>query len=162
MRFGILGDAKIAREKLCPAIVWAGHDITHIGRRDPSQGVDDIWGDARPVSYEALLAHPDIDAIYNPLPNHLHVEMRSRSRFRKPNLTGWNRQSPARICMFMTASWCAITRNGSGCDPLMSADVRSFRPILPIRRNQRAMCAILQSMAAARYGISGVTACSPA
>ena len=79
MRFGILGDAKIAREKLCPAIVAAGHEITHIGRRDPSRGVDDIWGDARPVSYEALLAHPDIDAIYNPLPNHLHVEMTIRA-----------------------------------------------------------------------------------
>ena len=35
MRFGILGDAKIAREKLRPAIAAAGHQVTHIGRRDP-------------------------------------------------------------------------------------------------------------------------------
>lgn len=75
MRFGILGDAKIAREKLRPAIVAAGHEITHIGRRNPLRGADAIWGEAKVVSYENLLANPDIDAIYNPLPNHLHVAM---------------------------------------------------------------------------------------
>lgn len=75
MRFGILGDAKIAREKLRPAIEAAGHKITHIGRRDPSQGADDIWGDVTTLTYDELFAHPDIDAIYNPLPNHLHVPM---------------------------------------------------------------------------------------
>lgn len=75
MRFGILGDAKIAREKLHPAIVAAGHKTTHIGRRDPLLGADAIWGEAKVVSYENLLANLDIDAIYNPLPNHLHVAM---------------------------------------------------------------------------------------
>ena len=75
MRFGILGDAKIAREKLRPAIAAAGHQVTHIGRRDPSQGAHDLWGDVAVISYDDLLTHPDIDAIYNPLPNHLHVEM---------------------------------------------------------------------------------------
>ena len=75
MRFGILGDAKIAREKLHPAIVSAGHKVTHIGRRNPLLGADAIWGEAKVVSYENLLANPDIDAIYNPLPNHLHVTM---------------------------------------------------------------------------------------
>ena len=29
MKFGILGDAKISREKLIPAIQTAGHEITH-------------------------------------------------------------------------------------------------------------------------------------
>ena len=38
MRFGILGDAKIARNRLRPAILSAGHVITAIGRRDPSKG----------------------------------------------------------------------------------------------------------------------------
>lgn len=75
MRFGILGDAKIAREKLRPAIAAAGHQVTHIGRRDPSQGAHDLWGDVAVIGYDDLLTHPDIDAIYNPLPNHLHVEM---------------------------------------------------------------------------------------
>ena len=73
MRFGVLGDAKIAREKLLPAIHAAGHAVTHVGRRDPGVGVDPVWGDVGVCDYETLIAHPDVDAIYNPLPNHLHV-----------------------------------------------------------------------------------------
>ena len=34
MRFGVLGDAKIAREKLLPAIRAAGREVTHVARRD--------------------------------------------------------------------------------------------------------------------------------
>jgi hypothetical protein len=34
MRFGILGEAKIAREWLVPAIIEAGHEVTHLGRRE--------------------------------------------------------------------------------------------------------------------------------
>ena len=75
MKFGVLGDAKIAREKLLPAIRAAGHEVTHLGRRDPSGGADPVWGDVRVSTYEAMLADPDIDAVYNPLPNHLHVPM---------------------------------------------------------------------------------------
>ena len=74
MRFGILGDAKIAREKIQPAIISAGHQITHIGRRAPLDGCNPIWGDISVVSYDELLTSPDVDAIYNPLPNHLHAE----------------------------------------------------------------------------------------
>ena len=73
MRFGILGDAKIAREKLRPAILAAGHDITTIGRRDPDAGCDAIWGDVAVKTYEALLEDDGVDAIYIALPNHLHV-----------------------------------------------------------------------------------------
>ena len=79
MRFGILGDAKIGREKLLPAIRAAGHEVTHIGRRDASGGADPVWGDVMVCSYDELLASPDVDAIYNPLPNHLHVPMAIRA-----------------------------------------------------------------------------------
>ena len=79
MRFGILGDAKIAREKLLPAIRAAGHEVTHIGRRDASGGADPVWGDVTVCSFDELLASPDVDAIYNPLPNHLHVPMAIRA-----------------------------------------------------------------------------------
>ena len=32
MKFGILGEAKIAREHVVPAILAAGHEVTHVGR----------------------------------------------------------------------------------------------------------------------------------
>ena len=79
MRFGVLGDAKIAREKLLPVIRKAGHEVTHIGRRDASAGADPVWGEVTVCSYDELLATPDIDAIYNPLPNHLHASMAVRA-----------------------------------------------------------------------------------
>ena len=74
MRFGILGDAKIAREKLVPALRRAGCDIVHLGRRDELASVsDDIWQGVKTGSYEDVLADPKVEAVYIPLPNHLHV-----------------------------------------------------------------------------------------
>ena len=74
MKFGILGEAKIAREHVVPAILAAGHEVTHVGRRNPGQvPLPSIYNDAIETDYDALLSDPSIDAIYNPLPNHLHV-----------------------------------------------------------------------------------------
>ena len=74
MKFGILGEAKIAREYVVPAILAAGHEVTHVGRRNPGQvPLPSIYKDAIETDYDALLSEPSIDAIYNPLPNHLHV-----------------------------------------------------------------------------------------
>ncbi len=74
MKFGILGEAKIARNYLAPAILEAGHEITHIGRRNLTQKkLPEIYQDAVETSYDDLLSEPSIDAIYIPLPNHLHV-----------------------------------------------------------------------------------------
>ncbi|NCF48193.1 MAG: Gfo/Idh/MocA family oxidoreductase [Bacteroidetes bacterium] len=74
MKFGILGDAKISRNQVIPAIRAAGHDLIQLGRRDPSvPSTDPIYTDVLQTDYAAVLANPDIDIIYNPLPNHLHV-----------------------------------------------------------------------------------------
>tara|TARA_B100000963_G_scaffold134435_1_gene116923 strand:+ start:2354 stop:3304 length:951 start_codon:yes stop_codon:yes gene_type:complete len=74
LRFGILGDAKIAREKLVPALRKAGCDIVHLGKRDELASVsNDIWKGVKTGSYEDVLADPKVEAVYIPLPNHLHV-----------------------------------------------------------------------------------------
>jgi predicted dehydrogenase len=77
LRFGVLGAARIATAKVIPAMQTCGHcEIAAIASRDASRartaagelGIPRHYG-----SYEALLADPEIDAIYNPLPNNLHV-----------------------------------------------------------------------------------------
>ena len=74
MKFGILGEAKIAREHVVPAILAAGHEVTHVGKRNPGQKpLPSVYKDAIETDYESLLSEPSIDAIYIPLPNHLHV-----------------------------------------------------------------------------------------
>ncbi len=78
VRWGILSAAKIAREYVAPGI----HDsargvIAAIASRTPGKAetLAAPYGDVRIHSdYDALLADPEIDAIYIPLPNGDHVE----------------------------------------------------------------------------------------
>ncbi len=77
VRFGVLSTAKIGTEKVIPAMQAGKHSaVTAIA----SRSLESAQAAARPLgigkaygSYEALLADPEIDAVYNPLPNHLHV-----------------------------------------------------------------------------------------
>ncbi len=77
VRWGVLGAAKIGLQKVIPAMrkgEWS--EIVAIASRDLAKaenaacdlGIPKAYG-----SYEELLADPEIEAIYNPLPNHLHV-----------------------------------------------------------------------------------------
>ncbi|HXN21402.1 MAG TPA: Gfo/Idh/MocA family oxidoreductase [Candidatus Dormibacteraeota bacterium] len=77
VRWGVLGVAKIAVTKVIPGMQkgeWS--EIAAIASRDRRKaeqaartlGIPKAYG-----SYEELLADPEIEAIYNPLPNHLHV-----------------------------------------------------------------------------------------
>ncbi len=79
LRWGILSTAKIGREKVIPGIMGSpSSEVVAIASRDKARaakvaadlGIPRSYG-----SYEELLADPDVDAIYNPLPNHLHVEL---------------------------------------------------------------------------------------
>jgi predicted dehydrogenase len=77
VRWGILGVAKIAIEKIIPAI-QAGQtgQVVAIASRslDKAQAAAARFQIPRAYgSYEALLADAEVDAVYNPLPNHLHV-----------------------------------------------------------------------------------------
>lgn len=78
LRWGILSTAKIATVKVIPGMLKSSLFKVHaIASRDLASarseaarlGISKAYG-----SYEELLADPEIDIIYNPLPNHLHVE----------------------------------------------------------------------------------------
>ncbi|MFO1072929.1 MAG: Gfo/Idh/MocA family oxidoreductase [Geminicoccaceae bacterium] len=77
LRFGVLGAAKIAREKVIPPLQRSQRcEVVALGSRDLARGreVAHKLGIARVHgSYEALLADPEVEAVYIPLPNHLHV-----------------------------------------------------------------------------------------
>ena len=82
MRWGILGAARINRS-LIPAIRAArGCSLEAVASRDPDRAAAYAaeWQIPRAVgSYEALLADAGIDAVYIPLPNHLHAEWTIRA-----------------------------------------------------------------------------------
>lgn len=77
VRFGVLSTANIGTAKVLPAMQRGEFcEVAAIASRDEATareaagalGIGIAYG-----SYEALLADPTIEAIYNPLPNHLHV-----------------------------------------------------------------------------------------
>ena len=77
VRWGILSTAEIGMQKVIPAMQQGQYcDMVAIASRDVEKaqaaarqlGIPKAYG-----SYEGLLADPDIDAVYIPLPNHLHV-----------------------------------------------------------------------------------------
>jgi len=77
VRWGVLGVAKIATDKVIPAMQRGQFsEVVAIASRDASRareaagklGLHTAHG-----SYEGLIDDPGVDAIYNPLPNHLHV-----------------------------------------------------------------------------------------
>ena len=82
IRWGILSTANIGLKKVTPAIMKSPlSEVAAVASRDLGKAEAYIaqlglTGKARAYgSYEELFADPTIDAIYNPLPNHLHVPM---------------------------------------------------------------------------------------
>jgi predicted dehydrogenase len=77
VKWGVIGVAKIATEKVIPAMQRGEvSEIAGIASRDlgRAQAAAKTLGIARAYgSYEELLADPEIEAIYNPLPNEEHV-----------------------------------------------------------------------------------------
>jgi xylose dehydrogenase (NAD/NADP) len=92
LRIGVLSAANIARKVVIPAIVQAeGVELAAIGS-ESSRGADffaetevvtragrPLREVARLCSYLELLADPEVDAVYIPLPNHLHAEWSMRA-----------------------------------------------------------------------------------
>jgi predicted dehydrogenase len=83
VRWGVLGVASIAARKVIPGMQkgqWS--EIAAIASRDREKGnrAAGELGIAKAYgSYEELLADPEIEAVYNPLPNHLHVPWSMRA-----------------------------------------------------------------------------------
>ena len=99
MQWGILGAARINRS-IIPALRAAeGHTLEAIASRDADKAAAAAaeWGIPRSVaSYEAMLAYPEIDAVYIPLPNHLHVEWTLHA------------SRPASTCCARSRSRCSV------------------------------------------------------
>jgi predicted dehydrogenase len=79
LRWGIISTADIGVKKVIPGIQRSPHsEVVAIGSRDLKRahaaaeklGIAKAYG-----SYDELLADPNVEAVYNPLPNHLHVPL---------------------------------------------------------------------------------------
>src|ERR1700739_3932248 len=77
LRWGVLSTANIALKKVIPGMqlgqfscvtAIASRNLDKARKAASALGIPTAYG-----SYEELLADPNIDAIYNPLPNDLHV-----------------------------------------------------------------------------------------
>jgi predicted dehydrogenase len=77
VRWGVLSTAKIGRKQVIPAtqvselgtvVAIASRDLARAKATAAELGIEKAYG-----SYQELLADRNVDAVYNPLPNHLHV-----------------------------------------------------------------------------------------
>jgi len=83
VRWGVLGAGNFAQKVSLPGmkrgplteiVALASRDITKAQAAAEALGIPRAYG-----SYEELLADPDIEVVYNPLPNHMHVEWSARA-----------------------------------------------------------------------------------
>src|SRR3989304_1059384 len=83
IRWGVLSTARIGREKVIPAIqrsqlgvvtAIASRDLARAKAAASELGIEKPYG-----SYQELLSDRNVDAVYIPLPNHLHVRWSMRA-----------------------------------------------------------------------------------
>ncbi|HEY3313223.1 MAG TPA: Gfo/Idh/MocA family oxidoreductase [Anaerolineales bacterium] len=77
LRWGLLSTANINRALITPLRASARNRLTAVASRsqDSAEAYARKWNIEQAFgSYDAMLASPDIDVIYNPLPNHMHIE----------------------------------------------------------------------------------------
>ncbi len=83
IRWGILGNARIARDWVLPALKLSRNgEVVALASRDVAKAAEICNRFAIPAlhdDYAALLAAPEVDAVYVPLPNTLHVEWTRRA-----------------------------------------------------------------------------------
>ncbi len=83
MKWGIISTAKIGMEKVIPGILKSdSEEVVAIGSRNlesakeaaTSLNIPKFYG-----SYEDVINDPEVEIIYNPLPNHMHVEWTAKA-----------------------------------------------------------------------------------
>lgn len=78
VRWGILSTANIGRTKLIPAIIAAQHaKVVAVASRNQAKAesfAHDLGIACAYGSYEELLTSQEVDVVYNPLPNHMHID----------------------------------------------------------------------------------------
>ena len=82
VKWGIISTADINRKLLAGAAASADVEVVAVGSRDldKARAFADEWGIERAYgSYDDLLADADVEAVYNPLPNTMHVEWSIRA-----------------------------------------------------------------------------------
>jgi predicted dehydrogenase len=83
LRFGVLGCAAIAVQKVIPAIRRSERgEVVALASRDADRAAAaaaELGIERHHGSYDDLLADDDVDAVYIPLPNHLHAEWTLRA-----------------------------------------------------------------------------------
>jgi predicted dehydrogenase len=79
IRWGVLGVAGIPVRRVIPAMQQGElSEIVGIASRNRAKAEEaarQFWIPKAYGSYDELLADPEIDAVYNPVPNHLHVPL---------------------------------------------------------------------------------------
>ena len=78
VRWGVISTARIGTGKVIPGLQRSTlGEVVAIASRDAGAArtaADSLGIPRAHGSYEALLADPDVDAVYIPLPNHLHTD----------------------------------------------------------------------------------------
>ena len=82
LRWGLLSTARINKALIPPLLLSKRNKLVAVASR--SQKKADAFAKEKKIkrafgSYEAMLADPEIDVIYNPLPNHMHAEWTIRA-----------------------------------------------------------------------------------
>src|SRR5262245_60978524 len=110
LRWGILGVARI-NERLLPGFAKAANvELRAIASRslDKAQGAAKAAGIPRAYgSYEALLDDPEIDAVYNPLPNTLHAEWTRKAAERGKHVLCEKPLTPTAAEAYELVAYCA-------------------------------------------------------
>jgi D-xylose 1-dehydrogenase (NADP+, D-xylono-1,5-lactone-forming) len=77
--FGVIGaNSYVANEAVLPAIE-AATNATLVATASRSAAVPERWASTDASTYQRVLAHPDVEAVYIPLPNDLHCEWTERA-----------------------------------------------------------------------------------